>query len=119
MMLQHARRHARVDVTSTMVPLETQDRTLWRRDEIDAGTELLTEVLSVGQLCSYLLQAAIAVLHSGALEAAATDWKQIVLLYRELQRLFPSPVVSLNLAVALGNLRGPKEALKQIDQPKS
>jgi RNA polymerase sigma-70 factor (ECF subfamily) len=84
------------------VPLEEQDRTRWRRAQIDEGVTLLDDALARGEPGPYQIQAAIAALHSRAEVAADTDWPQIAALYRALLQHLPTPVVELNAAVALG-----------------
>ena len=115
MLLQHARRDARVDADGVMVALEDHDRARWSPDETRAGLEILNRAIELRAPGPYQIQAAISALHAEAAHAADTDWPQIVLLYRELAAKHPSPVVELNLSVALSNLRGPKFALQRID----
>ena len=101
MLLQNSRRDARVTPGGELVPLEEQDRDLWRQDEIHEGTELIYAALSLRKPGPYQLQAAIASLHAEAPSARQTDWAQIAALYGELARLTPSPVIALNHAVAV------------------
>ncbi|MFF3665746.1 RNA polymerase sigma factor [Microtetraspora malaysiensis] len=114
MLLTESRRTARQDDNGTMVPLENQDRTRWDRELIDEGLALVRD--SLRRPGKYALQAAVAALHAEAPDYAATDWRQIVGLYDELARLWPSPVVSLNRGVALGYADGPESALAALDQ---
>jgi RNA polymerase sigma-70 factor (ECF subfamily) len=116
MLLHDARRVTRVDDAGTLVPLEQQDRTRWDAAEIKHGVELLDAALQHGRPGSYQVQAAIAACHATAPTAAATDWAQIVLLYERLEVLVPSPVVTLNRAVAVAMTAGPAAGLAIIDE---
>jgi RNA polymerase sigma-70 factor (ECF subfamily) len=115
MLLQESRRTARTSPTGDLVLLEDQDRSLWDRDQIAEGKALLERALSSRRFGPYTLQAAIAALHAEALNAAATDWAQIVGLYDLLARAEPSPVVELNRAVAVAMRDGPLAGLELID----
>jgi RNA polymerase sigma-70 factor, ECF subfamily len=115
MLLHDARRPARERDTGELVLLEDQDRSRWDRARIEEGRELVRSTLAAGHVGPYLLQAAIAALHDEAATPAATDWPQIALLYRELARHDPSPVVQLNLAVAVAMADGPAVGLAMID----
>jgi RNA polymerase sigma-70 factor (ECF subfamily) len=101
MLLQHARRAARVGDDGELVTLEHQDRGLWNAAEIAQGAELLEAALRRGQAGSYQLQAAVAACHTQAPTAGATDWEQIAALYSLLEARSPSPVIRLNRAVAV------------------
>jgi RNA polymerase sigma-70 factor (ECF subfamily) len=101
MLLQDSRREARINERGDLALLEEQDRSIWDQNKIDEGTRLLEQVLPLGRVGNYQLQAAIAAVHAEAKTARETDWRQIVALYRELQRLNPSPIVALNHAVAV------------------
>jgi RNA polymerase sigma-70 factor (ECF subfamily) len=101
MLLQDARRDARVDRGGAYVALDRQDRALWDRGRIAEGTRALDEALFLRAPGPYQLQAAIAALHATAPTAGATDWEQIAALYAELDRRAPSPVVRINRAAAL------------------
>ena len=114
MLLHDSRRTARVDAAGDLVTLEDQDRAKWDRPEIDAGAEVLGAALRRGRLGPYQLQAAIAACHATAPDAAATDWAEIALLYRQLGQLMPSPVVELNRAVAVAMAHGPAAGLKLV-----
>ena len=114
MLLQDARRHARLDAAGELVILEDQDRSLWDRAEIAEALPLVEEAFRGGP-GPYALQAAIAALHCQAARAADTDWPQILSLYDFLDRIQPSPVVALNRAVAVAMVQGPKPALAIID----
>jgi RNA polymerase sigma-70 factor (ECF subfamily) len=115
MLLHDARRDARLDAAGDLVVLEEQDRTLWNRRLISEALPLVQEALA-RQPGPYAVQAAIAALHCRAATPAATDWAQILGLYNLLERLYPSPVVSLNRAVAVAMVHGPQAALVLIDQ---
>ncbi|MEP7272465.1 MAG: RNA polymerase sigma factor [Acidobacteriota bacterium] len=114
MLLQDSRRDARLDEAGELVILEQQDRGLWNQRQIEEALPLLEEAFrgSPGPLA---LQAAIAAVHCRALRTEETDWPQIVLLYGILERAQPSPVVSLNRAVAIAMVNGPQAGLELID----
>ncbi len=114
MLLQHSRLAARFDATGQLVLLEDQDRSRWNQAMIAEGTALLDKAMRHGAPGAYQLQAAIAALHAGAACAEATDWQQISLLYAALERMQPSPVITLNRAVAVAKLAGPQAALDLI-----
>jgi RNA polymerase sigma-70 factor (ECF subfamily) len=113
MLLSHSRRDARVDERGDMVLLEDQDRSLWRRDEIDEGLALAAQA---GERGEYGLQAAIAAQHARAEQADATDWPRIALLYGRLAQLNRSAVVELNRAVAIAMADGPQSGLRLLDE---
>ncbi len=115
MLLQDSRKAARVNEHGDQVLLEDQDRSLWNRDQIVEGTELLEGVLRLGSPGVYQLQAAIAAIHCEAERAEDTDWEQIVLLYNALESAQPSPVISLNRAVAMAMAGQIEEALSIVD----
>lgn len=116
MLLTDARRPARTAADGTLVPLAEQDRSSWRRAEIDEGVALVTGALASAPLGPYQLQAAIAAVHAEARDAEATDWRQIVALYRLLMKLLPTnPMVSLNHAVAVAMADGPQAGLALLD----
>ena len=115
MLLHESRRAARTSLTGDLVPLEEQDRSLWKGQQIAEGTALVRWALSSGQFGPYTLQAAIAAVHAQAPSVAATDWPQIVGLYDVLARAVPSPVIELNRAVAVAMRDGPKAGLALID----
>jgi RNA polymerase sigma-70 factor (ECF subfamily) len=110
MLLQDSRRHARVDA-DRLVLLEDQDRWLWDEEEIAAGKAALDRAIALRRPGPYQLQAAIAALHT----EDETDWPQIALLYGELIRYTPSPVVELNRAVAVAMAEGPERGLALMD----
>jgi RNA polymerase sigma-70 factor (ECF subfamily) len=115
MLLQESRRAARVTPTGDLILLADQNRSLWNRAEIAEGQKLVERALSSRRFGPYTLQAAIAAVHAEAMDAAATDWAQIVALYSLLARVEPSPVVELNRAVAVAMRDGPEAGLKLID----
>ena len=115
MLLQHARAPARFDADGGAVLLEDQDRSLWQATPIAEGAALIQKAMRHGRPGAYQAQAAIAALHAAAKTAADTDWAQIELLYGALERMDPSPVVTLNRAVAVFKARGAAEALAMIE----
>jgi RNA polymerase sigma-70 factor, ECF subfamily len=115
MLLQHSRSRARLDAQGAIVLLEDQDRGQWDRDRIAEALALLEKALRHGSPGPYQLQAAIAALHARAPRFEDTDWAEIEQFYAALERLQPSPVVSLNRAVAVAKLRGPAAALAMVD----
>jgi RNA polymerase sigma-70 factor (ECF subfamily) len=115
LLLQHARTPARVDAEGAIVLLEDQDRRLWRRELIAEGLALVDKALRHRRPGPYQVQAAIAALHARAERPADTDWAEIAALYAALERLQPSPVVTLNRAVALAKVEGPAAALALIE----
>jgi RNA polymerase sigma-70 factor (ECF subfamily) len=115
LLLQHSRAAARFAANGALVLLEDQDRRAWNRALIEEGQVLLEKALRHGAPGPYQVQAAIAALHARATTAAETSWEEIELLYQALERLTPSPVVTLNRAVAVAKLRGPEAALRLIE----
>jgi RNA polymerase sigma-70 factor (ECF subfamily) len=113
MLIQHSRRDARVDEAGEMVLLEDQDRSLWDRAQIEEGQRLVGSL--TGVVGPYAIQARIAAEHARAREAEETDWRRIGLLYGQLRRIQPSPVIELNRAVAVAMDRGPEAGLELID----
>jgi RNA polymerase sigma-70 factor (ECF subfamily) len=114
MLLHDARREARLDEAGDIVLLEEQDRRRWNKAQIAEALPLVEEALRDGP-GPFALQAAIAALHCQAARAEDTDWSQIVRLYDVLERLQPSPVVSLNRAAAVAMVDGPRPALALLD----
>jgi RNA polymerase sigma-70 factor, ECF subfamily len=114
MLLHDARRNARVDGTGEIVVLEEQDRTRWDQQQIAEALPLVEEGLRGGP-GPFALQAEIAAVHCRAARAADTDWPQIVRLYGLLERVQPSPIVSLNRAVAVAMADGPQAGLAEIE----
>ncbi len=115
MLLSHARATARFDASGGIVLLEDQDRSLWDAGMIAEALALLDKAMRHRLPGAYQVQAAIAALHARARHAAETDWDGIDRLYATLERMQPSPVVTLNRAVAVARLRGPQAALDMID----
>jgi RNA polymerase sigma-70 factor, ECF subfamily len=115
MLLHDARREARTSAEGDLVLLDDQDRSRWDRATIEEGRELVERALLARRPGPYQLQAAIAALHDEAETPGATDWPQIALLYRELMALTPSPVVELNLAVAVAMSEGSALGLAMVD----
>jgi RNA polymerase sigma-70 factor (ECF subfamily) len=115
LLLQHARRKARFDGNGQIVLLEDQDRSLWDRGMIDEALVLIDKALRHRAPGPFQIQAAIAALHARAPTAAQTDWLEIDLLYQTLERLQPSPVVTLNRAVAVSKRAGPEAALALVE----
>jgi RNA polymerase sigma-70 factor (ECF subfamily) len=115
MLLQDARREARVGVDGEVILLEDQDRSRWDRPAIREGLALVEGTLRSAFPGPYALQAAIAGVHAQSARAEETDWTQIASLYTLLDELYPSPVVALNKAVAIAMVAGPAEGLRRID----
>jgi len=115
MLLQQSRASARFDVNGEIVSLAEQDRSRWNRTLIDEGRLLLERAAVYQSPGPYQLQAAIAALHARASRYEDTAWKEIESLYQVLEALQPSPVVTLNRAVAVWKLQGPEAALEMID----
>ncbi|RWF94191.1 MAG: RNA polymerase sigma factor [Mesorhizobium sp.] len=115
LLLQHARAPARFDENGEIVLLEDQDRSLWSRKMIDEGLALVDKALRHQKPGPYQVQAAIAALHARAAKPEDTDWNEIDLLYGLLEQMQPSPVVTLNRAVAVAKVRGPEAALAMIE----
>ena len=111
MLLTDARRAARSDADGWLVPLDEQQRDLWNKDQISEGVALLTRALGKAPIGPYQLQAAIAAVHDEAPSAEETDWPQILALYGVLEQVSPGPVVTLNRAVAVARVHGPRAGL--------
>ncbi|HXV63971.1 MAG TPA: RNA polymerase sigma factor [Vicinamibacteria bacterium] len=114
MLLHDSRRDARLDADGDLVVLEEQDRGLWDRGQIEEAFPMVDEALR-DDPGVFALQAAIAAEHCRAVRAEDTDWPRIVRLYDRLERLQPSPIVSLNRAVAFSMVNGPRAGLALID----
>jgi RNA polymerase sigma-70 factor, ECF subfamily len=112
MLLHHSRRDARLDAAGDLVLLEDQDRSLWRREELEEGLALAERA---GVEAPYAIQAAIAAEHARARRAQETDWRRIAALYARLEASAPSPVVTLNRAVAVAMAEGPERGLEILD----
>ncbi|HUD98934.1 MAG TPA: sigma-70 family RNA polymerase sigma factor [Bryobacteraceae bacterium] len=115
MLLTDARRAARTGPDEELIPLNKQDRSLWDRAEISEGIELLTAALSKGSVGLYQLQAAVAAVHDEAARVEDTDWPQIMALYELLKRVSPSPMVTLNHAIATAMVHGPSKGLELLE----
>ncbi|TCC44194.1 RNA polymerase sigma factor [Kribbella capetownensis] len=111
MLLTDSRRTARTTADGGLIPIDEQDRTLWDREQIEEGTTLILATLAQSAVGPYQVQAAIAAVHSEAPSADKTDWNQILSLYVLLERLTPNPMVTLNRAVALAQVEGPRAGL--------
>ena len=114
MLLHDARREARTDDAGDIVILEEQDRTRWNQKQIAEALPLVDDSFR-GRPSAFALQAAIAAVHCQAARTEDTDWRQIVRLYDLLERVQPSPIVSLNRAVAVAMAEGPGAGLALID----
>jgi RNA polymerase sigma-70 factor (ECF subfamily) len=115
LLLQHARAPARFGADGCVVLLEEQDRRLWNQDMIVEGLSLIDKAMRHRRPGPYQVQAAIAALHARAAHPQDTDWAQIDLLYATLETMQPSPVITLNRAVAVAKVRGPAAALAMIE----
>jgi RNA polymerase sigma factor (sigma-70 family) len=111
MLLTDARRAARSNADGSLIPLDEQQRDRWNMAQIEEGVALLTRTLGKVPIGPYQLQAAIAAVHDEALSASETDWPQILALYEVLEQVSPGPVVTLNRAVALAMVNGPRAGL--------
>ena len=114
MLLTEARRGARTGEDGVLVPLAEQDRSRWDRALIDEGVALVSASLADAPLGPYQLQAAIAAVHAEATAVEDTDWYEIEVLYRILDRIAPNPMVTLNRAVAVAMVDGPRAALALV-----
>jgi RNA polymerase sigma-70 factor (ECF subfamily) len=114
-LLQHARSPARFDAQGQLVLLEDQDRSLWETKLIAEGLALIDKAMRHLQPGAYQIQAAIAGLHARAATFEDTDWRGVERLYATLERLQPSPVVTLNRGAALAKVAGPEAALAMIE----
>ena len=111
MLLTDARRAARTTGDGSLITLAEQQRELWNATQIEEGVALVTRALGKTPIGPYQLQAAIAAVHDEAPSAAETDWAQILALYEVLERVSPGPVVTLNRAVAVAMVNGPRAGL--------
>jgi len=114
MLLHDSRREARLNAEGDLILLDEQDRSRWKRDQIAEALPLIAEALR-NTPGPFSVQAAIAAVHCQAQRPEDTDWPQIVALYSLLERVQPSPIVSLNRAVAVAMVQGPETALRLID----
>jgi len=115
LLLGEARRPTRTDAAGRLVLLADQDRDAWDGRLVDEGQALVVDALRGGRPGRFALQAAIAALHAEAPSYEETDWAQVVALYDELLRVWPSPVVALNRAAAVAEAAGPAAALVEVD----
>jgi RNA polymerase sigma factor (sigma-70 family) len=115
LLLTEARRTARTTADGSLVPLDEQDRSRWDQELIREGIALISSTLGTARAGPYQLQAAIAAVHDEAADAADTDWPQIKALYDVLDRIDPGPVVTLNRAVAVAMVAGPRAGLALLD----
>jgi RNA polymerase sigma-70 factor (ECF subfamily) len=115
LLLQHARAAARFDSGGAVILLDDQDRSLWNQKMMAEGLALIDKAMRHRRSGPYQVQAAIAALHARAGKPEDTDWTQIDLLYGALEIMQPSPVVTLNRAVAVSKVRGPRAALEMIE----
>ncbi|THV42174.1 RNA polymerase sigma factor [Glycomyces buryatensis] len=115
MLLTEARASARVDADGELIPLADQDRSQWNPEMIAEGVSLVEKALPVGPVGPFQLQAAIAAVHDEAADYSATDWPQIAELYRMLDALAPSPIVTMNRAVAVAMAEDPTAGLAHLD----
>jgi len=114
MLLTDARRVARTGAHGELIPLMEQDRSVWDQAEIAEGIELLTAALSKGRIGTYQLQAAIAAVHDEAPRPEDTDWPHILALYELLKRMSDNPMVTLNHAIAVAMVHGPRKGLELL-----
>ncbi|GAA1553902.1 sigma factor-like helix-turn-helix DNA-binding protein [Kribbella hippodromi] len=115
MILTHARRDARTGPGGDLIPADRQDRSRWYADEIAEGTRLVEDSLRTGAVGPYQLEAAIAAIHSEATSVETTDWQQIAGLYRILEQIDPSPMVTLGSAVAIAMTDGPEAGIAIVE----
>src|SRR5712671_5391697 len=115
LLLQHARAAARLNASGEIILLEEQDRSKWDRQMIAEGLAMVDKAMHRRTPGPYQLQAAIAAMHAHAARPEDTDWREIDQLYAALERLHPSPVVTLNRAVAVSKSQGPSLALAMIE----
>jgi RNA polymerase sigma-70 factor, ECF subfamily len=116
MLLQDSRRETRVSPAGDLVLLEDQDRSRWDGEAIEKGVSALHRAIALRRPGPYQVQAAIAAVHAEARTAEDTDWPQIAALYGRLVQMTPSPVVELNLAVALAMADGPAVGLPVVER---
>jgi RNA polymerase sigma-70 factor (ECF subfamily) len=116
MLLHEARRPARMDADGAPVPLPEQDRTRWNAEAIAEGVAMLDVALQGGEPGPLQIEAAISAIHCRAKAAADTDWNEIAELYALLEKMRPSPAVSVNRAFAVARARGAREGLAVLDE---
>jgi RNA polymerase sigma-70 factor (ECF subfamily) len=115
LLVTDARRLTRTDAEGRLVLLEDQDRSAWDRAAIEEGHRLVVSALAAGPPGRFALEAAIAALHASAPTYPETDWPQVLTLYDALLAIWPSPVVALNRAAAVAMVRGPDDALREVE----
>jgi RNA polymerase sigma factor (sigma-70 family) len=115
-LLTDARRHTRTSADGELLLLSEQDRSRWDRAEISEGLALIRAALAQRPPTRYALMAAIAAVHAEAPRWETTDWRQITDLYDALTQIWPSPVVALNRAIAIGESRGPQAGIAALDR---
>jgi RNA polymerase sigma-70 factor (ECF subfamily) len=115
LLLTHSRRAARIDARGSLVLLPDQDRSLWDRELIAEGHDLVRACLRRNMPGPYQIQAAINAVHGDSAETGTTDWDQILRLYNQLLGCTPTQVVALNRAVALAEVDGPLAGLAAVD----
>ena len=115
MLLHDSRREARINGDGDLVLLEDQDRSKWKRAQIEEGIQLIERALRMARPGPYQIQGAIAAVHAEARTAAETDWRQIAALYEQLRRYERTPVIELNRAVAVSFAGSPSEALSLLE----
>lgn len=115
MLLQHARRAARLDADGDLTPLDEQDRRLWKVAEVAEGIGLIRTATSRPPLATYTIQGAIAAVHAATIHGQATDWETIVRWYDLLVIADPGPVTELNRVIAIGMRDGPQAGLALVD----
>jgi len=116
LLLQDSRQNSRLAANGDIIPLEEQDRSLWDKNKINEGVELIHQSVMSGKLGSYTIQAAIASVHALADSIQSTQWDLIVGYYDLLLTVNPSPIIELNRAIAIGMYNGPKAALDIIEE---
>jgi predicted RNA polymerase sigma factor len=119
MLLTDARRPARTGPDGALIPLAQQDRNSWDAASIDENLSLISRTLAEGPVGPYQIQAAIAAVHTEAVDARETDWPQILALYDLLMRMSPNPMVSFNHAIATAMARGPQAGLDRLESLES
>lgn len=115
MLMQHARAAARLNADGEIILLDDQDRARWDRRAIEEGLALIDKAVRHQRPGPYQVQAAIAAVHSRAVSPAGTDWREIDQLYAALEKMQPSPVITLNRAVAIWKIEGPEAALHLVE----
>lgn len=116
MLLHDSRSHARVNSEGELMPLEEQDRSLWKQDQIQEGIALVEKALQMRRAGPYQIQASISAIHAEASQPEETDWAQIAVLYGFLFQMTPSPIIELNRAVAVAMSDGYRQGLDLIDR---